>query len=123
MKLFVGICINGAMVLLILGLIAGSRGAGLRRAAAMLFAAAFVPAVFVGLLRAVGGSLISATAEHPFAVVAVVLAVSGAAYVALHLRNPKKTAAATRLKLKRPYTYTGSPDVISIIKEQLGRDE
>lgn len=123
MRLYVGICICGGVVLLLLGLIAGSHGGTLRRKGFFLIALAFAPAVFIGLLRAGGASLGTAARENPLGLLLVVALVSGAAYAALKARASKRDAPP-RLRLKRPYTHKSTPDFFSIIREQLGsRDE
>jgi len=117
-------CLNVAIVLFVLGLILGERGAGLRRMAFVAFACALLPSLLGGLMRDTAGSPGTAGDSNPFAIAggAAVLAIG--AYIALEVRKRlTKGSAQPRIQMKRPYTHRADRDVISMLRDRMEHDE
>ena len=116
-------CLNVAIALFVLGLILGTRGAGLRRMAFVAFACALLPSLIAGLTHDAIGSLGTSGAD-PFAVIAGGIVVALVAYVVLEVRKRlTKSPAPPRIQMKRPYTHRQDTDVISLLRERMERDE
>lgn len=117
-------CINSAIFLFVIGVVLGARGANLRRTAAALFLAAFLPGVLISLAREASGAVFTTVGANPIAIVVVAILVSVGAYCVLHLRgDAKRGSGANRIQMKRPFTHRGDADLIAMLRDRMGRDE
>ena len=121
---FVVCCVNVALVLFVLGLLLGDRGAHLRRMAFVAFACALLPSILGGLAQEAGVSLGSGSGSNPLGIIAGGIIVAVAAYGVLQIRRRRrKDAPPPRIQMKRPYTHRQDADVISLLRERIERDE
>ena len=121
---FVVCCVNVALVLFVLGLLLGDRGARLRRMAFVAFACALLPSILGGLAQEAGVSLGSGSGSNPLGIIAGGIIVAVAAYGVLQIRRRlRKDATPPRIQMKRPYTHRQDADVISLLRERIERDE
>lgn len=118
----VALLINCAIVTFVIGLILGPHGARTRRVAGALFVLGLAPSIVLGLLRTGGLSLSDAMAEHPIATGLFLVALSVIAYGAIQLRRRSSADKPKRIQMKRPYTHRPDTDLLSMLREEIGRD-
>jgi cation transport ATPase len=99
-------------------------GAALRRWAAFCFIAAIVPSFFFGVARDVAPHATGASAVlDVLGGVFLLLLISAGAYLMLMFRR-RSSAPRRRLEMKQPFTpRRGQDDFLSMLREQLGRDD
>jgi len=120
MKLYVGSCINLGLILCAAGWITRQRA--LVRYGVISFAAAFVPAIFVGLLHEAGVSLRAAIVENPLPVILIAAVISIGAYFLLESRKLRQDSTSQRVRMKKRVTHRRDDELASLL-EALRRDE
>jgi hypothetical protein len=120
MKLYVGVCINLGLILCVFGWITRQRA--LFRYGVISFAAAFVPAIFVGLLYEAGVSLQATIVENPLPVILIAAVISVGAYLLLESRKRPHDGPPLRVRMKKRVTHRRDDELASLL-EALRRDE
>jgi hypothetical protein len=121
--MIVAACLALGCVFVVLGLLLGSAGGGLRRLGVALLALPIVVSLFVGALVSIVKSKGPIWGVVDVVLVAIVFSV--AAYLILQLRSRLSSKRdAFRLKEKRPVDGRGGePKLLSLLRDSLRQDD